>query len=110
VDNQQRDQSVVEKIKQMTTLPIKSFSKKEQKEIEKDVRPLILDLRMGMLDVDQTTKELIHQVSPCDMPGVVIETSVQSGSGIRPSELIEIFRSHGLEAQRPIKISASLRA
>jgi hypothetical protein len=103
-------ESVVQQIKSLAVLPIKSFSKKEQRDIDKDVRPMILDIKTGELDVDAKIRELINQVSPCQMRGVMVETAVTSGSGIRPSELIEIFRGFGLEAQRPIKVAAHLRA
>jgi radical SAM family uncharacterized protein/radical SAM-linked protein len=109
VRNTDQIASVVEKLKGLSVLPIKSFSKKEQREIEKDVRPLILDIEAGFLDLDPQIKGLIDEVSPCDMDGVKIKTAVLSGSGIRPSELIEIFRSNGLEVERPIKIAATLR-
>ncbi len=110
VMNDEKLEAVVNQIKALDALPIKSFSKKEQRDIDKDVRPMILDISTGELQVDEKIKELINQVSPCQMRGVMIETAVSSGSGIRPSELIEIFRGFGLEAQRPIKVAAHLRA
>ena len=110
VANSEKLDEVVLKIKSLEALPIKSFSKKEQRDIDKDVRPMILDLKVGELGFDQQIRDLINQVSPCEMSGIMIETAVNSGSGIRPSELIEIFQTFGLEVQRPIKVAAHLRA
>lgn len=101
--------SVVSKVKGLDTLKIHSYSKKEQRDIEKDVRPLILDLSASKLDLSSEVMDIIDEVSPCRMPGVMVKTAVVAGSGIRPSELIEIFKSQGLEVERPIKVDAELK-
>ena len=74
------------------------------------MRPMILGLEAGMLDLPLDVLNIIDEVSPCKMPGIRIKTALTSGSGIRPSELLEIFRSQGLEVERPIKVDAELRA
>jgi hypothetical protein len=94
----------------MERLTIASYSKKEQRDIEKDVRPMILKMESSVLDLPMDVLNIIDEVSPCKMPGIMVKTSLSSGSGIRPSELLEIFRSQGLEVERPIKVDAELKA
>jgi radical SAM family uncharacterized protein/radical SAM-linked protein len=109
VRNAEQGRHVVERIKGMERLAISSYSKKEQRDIEKDVRPLILDLALTELNLPSDVMDLIDEVSPCKMQGVKIKTAISSGSGIRPSELMDILKSQGLEVERPIKVEAALR-
>ncbi len=100
----------VSELNALASLPIQSFSKKEQRTVEKDVKPLLLEVRPGELALAAEVLDLIDEVSPCKMPGLVIKTAVSSGSGIRPSELAELLRARGLEVERPVKVSAELIA
>lgn len=101
--------AVVSALNGMEKLTINSYSKKEQRDVEKDVKPLLLDIRSGALDLAEDVMNIIDEVSPCKMPGILVKTAVTSGSGIRPSELVEIFKKQGLEVERPIKVESELR-
>ena len=109
VRNAEAVDATVTRLNAMERLTISSYSKKEQRDVEKDVRPMILGLEAGMLDLPLDVLNIIDEVSPCKMPGIRIKTALTSGSGIRPSELLEIFRSQGLEVERPIKVDAELK-
>ncbi len=91
------------------SLPILSFSKKEERDVEKDVRPLLLDVRVGELDAPVQVRELIQSVSPGTGAGVLVKTAVQSGSGLRPSELMELLGARGWRVGRPVKVGTELR-
>ena len=110
VKNGEALHEVVERVQGLAQLPILSYSKKEQRDLEKDVRPLILSLEATQLDLASEVLDLIDEVSPCRMPGVRIKTAIQAGSGIRPSELMDIFKAQGLEVERPIKVAAELKS
>jgi radical SAM family uncharacterized protein/radical SAM-linked protein len=99
---------VVDKILSQPNIPVSSYSKKDDRMIQKDIRPLLLDAAIGTLSEDSTTLNLIQQVASQISDGVFIKTSVQSGSGIRPSELVEVFKQYGLETGRPIKTNVEL--
>jgi radical SAM-linked protein len=109
VRNAEAMNDTLARLNAMERLTISSYSKKEQRDVEKDVRPMILGLEAGMLDLPLDVLNIIDEVSPCKMPGIKIKTALTSGSGIRPSELLEIFRAQGLEVERPIKVDAELK-
>ena len=89
---------------------IKSYSKKEEKLLDKDIRPMLMSLSTGELKLSETEMEIIDEVSPCRMPGIFVTTVVNQGSGIRPSEIIELLTSRGLVVERPIKVGIELNA
>lgn len=101
-------ENVVSHLKSQDKILIQSYSKKEEKLLEKDIRPMILDIKTGDLDLGETIMEIIDEVSPCRMPGIFITTHVNQGSGVRPSEIIELLSSRGLEVERPIKTGIAL--
>lgn len=110
VKNSSEVSGVVARLTQQDKILIQSYSKKEGRDVEKDIRPLLLDLKVeSSLDAPLDVVDLIDGVSPCKMPGVMVKTAVTSGAGIRPSELIELLRAQGLEVERPIKVSAELQ-
>lgn len=100
--------TVLTDLKGQTEIIIKSYSKKEEKLLDKDIRPMIIDLSSGVLSLSERELEIIDEVSPCRMPGIFVTTVVKQGSGIRPSELIELLTSRGLEVERPIKVGIEL--
>lgn len=100
--------SVVEKLSSEDQIVIQSYSKKEEKLIDKDVRPMLLQVSTGELGIDPKLIDVIDEVSPCRMPGIFMTTKIDKGSGIRPSELIELLTSRGLEVERPIKVGIEL--
>jgi radical SAM family uncharacterized protein/radical SAM-linked protein len=99
---------VVSELKSQEQIVIQSYSKKEEKLLDKDIRPMILDIKTGNLDLGEKIMEIIDEVSPCRMPGIFITTHVKQGSGVRPSEIIEVLSSRGLEVERPIKTGIAL--
>lgn len=101
-------ENVVSELKSQEKILIQSYSKKEEKLLEKDIRPMIIDIKTGDLDLGETIMEIIDEVSPCRMPGIFITTHVNQGSGVRPSEIIELLNSRGLEVERPIKTGIAL--
>jgi radical SAM family uncharacterized protein/radical SAM-linked protein len=99
---------VVEKLTHQESIKIQSYSKKDEVFVEKDVKPLILSLTSGSLDLAEKILETIDEVSPCRLPGVFVTASVKQGSGIRPSEIIDFLSAEGLSVERPIKVAIEL--
>ena len=87
---------------------VKSYSKKDEAFFDKDVRPLLLDMKPGMLNLNENVLAVIDEVSPCRMPGVFVTTAVKQGAGIRPSEIIDVLTATGLNLERPIKVGIEL--
>jgi radical SAM-linked protein len=87
------------------SLIVKSYSKKTKSYLEKDIRPRIVNVTTGSLDLDQNTIEIINEVSPCKSKGIFIETEVDNGSSVRPTELRELVLNMGIKAEKPIKES-----
>ncbi len=109
-----RSQDMMEKVLQdlrtEEQIIIKSYSKKEEKLLDKDIKPMILSVEQGQLGLSETEMDIIDEVSPCRMAGIFITTVVNQGSGIRPSELIELLSSRGLVVERPIKVGIELHS
>lgn len=99
---------VVSKLRDQDKILIQSYSKKDEAFFEKDVRPLILEIRSGELALDEKIIETIDEVSPCRMPGIFVTTSVKQGTGIRPSELSDVFKGSGLSLERPVKVGIEI--
>lgn len=99
----------VENILKQDSILIQSFNKKKQTEIEKDIRPLILDLKIGKLDVEENIADMIDSVSPCKgKQGVYLTAQVDKGSSIRPKEISELLHRFGLPVEKPIKTEVLL--
>lgn len=109
VRNTESMNAVVQKLATAEQIVIQSYSKKEGKDLDKDIRPLLLEIRSGSLELGDDVMGLIDSVSPCRMPGIQVKTAVSSGSGIRPSELMDLFGAHGLQVERPIKVESELQ-
>jgi radical SAM-linked protein len=101
-------ENVVSELNSLDMIMIQSYSKKEEKLVEKNIRPLLLGLSSGVLGLSENIIEVIDEVSPCRMPGIYVKTEVKQGAGIRPSEIIELLTSRGLQVERPIKIGIEL--
>lgn len=99
---------VVANLKSQESIIIKSFSKKDEVMLDKDIRPMLIDLDSGMLNLNEQILEIIDEVSPCRMPGVFIKASVKQGTSIRPSEIVDVLTAQGLTVERPIKIAIEL--
>lgn len=100
----------VSHLKSKDKILIQSYSKKEEKHLEKDIRPLLMDVKTGQLDLPQTIIEIIDEVSPCRLPGIFLKTQVNQGAGIRPAEITELIKSFGITSERPIKIGIELHS
>jgi hypothetical protein len=76
--------------------------------LDKDIRPMLLELEAGALNLHETIMEIIDEVSPCRMSGIFLTASVKQGTSIRPSEIVDVFKSMGLTVERPIKVGIEL--
>ena len=101
-------ESVVEQLKGQEQILIKSFSKKDDVFVDKDIKPMLLDIKSGSLNLSEKILEIIDEVSPCRSPGVFITAQVKQGTSIRPSEIIDVLSKYGLEIDRPIKVAIEL--
>lgn len=101
---------VVSKLSVQEKILVQSYSKKDEAYFEKDVRPLILNIRFGELALDQKILETIDEVSPCRMSGIYVTTQVKQGTGIRPSELVDVLKGAGLSLERPVKVGIEINA
>lgn len=101
-------EKVVTDLKSQEKIIIQSYSKKEEKLLDKDIKPMILDLNMGELSLGEKITEIIDEVSPCRMPGIFFKTEVKQGAGVRPSEIVELLTSRGLLVERPIKVGIEI--
>ena len=101
-------ESVVKKLSEAEKILIQSFSKKDEKLLEKDIRPLMLNITTGKLELSEKIMEVIDEVSPCRTPGIFVTAAVSKGSSIRPSEILEVFSKEGLSVDRPIKVAITI--
>lgn len=105
-----RLEEVANKLAALPELKIQSFSKKDQAMLEKDIRPLLININAGLIGLDTKTMDIIDEVSPCRGEGLFVTTAVNQGSSIRPSELIECLSGMGLSVDRPIKVGIELHS
>ena len=108
VENQEMISGVLDRLENQDKLVIQSYSKKEKKNLDKDIKPLFLSFSIDEINLSEDEKVQIREVSPCDGKGVVLKTLVKSGSGIRPSEITDLLVKEGLRVQRPIKLSVDI--
>jgi radical SAM family uncharacterized protein/radical SAM-linked protein len=108
VQNNTEVASVVEKLRSQDQIIIQSYSKKDELLLDKDIRPMLLELEAGALNLHETIMEIIDEVSPCRMSGIFLTASVKQGTSIRPSEIVDVFKSMGLTVERPIKVGIEL--
>jgi radical SAM family uncharacterized protein/radical SAM-linked protein len=99
---------VVEKLRAEDSILIQSYSKKEEKMLQKDIKSMILGIETGELALQENMLEIIDEVSPCRMPGIYLTTQVKQGTGVRPSEIIDVLTARGLVVERPIKVGIDL--
>jgi len=101
-------QEAVDKLNGAEQIILKSFNKKREAFIDKDIKPKIAKVYSGTLDIDEETRQYINQVSPCLGEGIYIDTYVDQGSSVRPVELVEALKKMGIEVERPIKADITL--
>lgn len=103
-------ETLVADLKSQEQIIIQSFSKKDEKLLDKDIRPMILDMKLGALNLNEKIMEIIDEVSPCRTAGIFVTAQVNQGASIRPSEIVDLFVSRGLEVDRPIKVEIELNS
>lgn len=90
-------------------IEVESYLKKKQEYIQKDIKPIIAEIKSGQLDLSKDIMETIDEVSPCiDKAGVFVTTRLKEGSSVRPSELIQFINNAGVKTHRPIKVEIGL--
>lgn len=99
---------VVNKLTIEDKIIIQSYSKKDESMLEKDIRPMLLNIQSGSLALHENILEVIDEVSPCRLPGIFVTSQVKQGTGIRPSELVELMTKSGLSVERPIKVGIEI--
>lgn len=87
---------------------IESFSKKRKRNIQKDIRDKIKSVSIGKVGLSDELIELIDEVSPCRGEGLIIKTSVSSGTSVRPMDLKRGLESIGVMVERPIRLAARI--
>jgi radical SAM-linked protein len=100
--------NVVNKLRAQEQIIIQSYSKKDEVFVDKDIRPMLIDLDFGMLNLNEKILEIIDEVSPCRTSGIFLTAAVKQGASIRPSEIVDVFKSLGLTIERPIKVGIEL--
>lgn len=108
VKNSEDVSRVVTKLRAQEQIIIQSYSKKDEVLIDKDIRPMLLELDSGVLNLNEKLMEIIDEVSPCRISGIFVTASVKQGTSIRPSEIVDVFKSEGLIVERPIKVAIEL--
>ena len=108
VQNGEMASDVVKKLRSQEQIIIQSYSKKDEVFIDKDIRPMLIDLDFGMLNLNEKILEIIDEVSPCRTSGIFLTAAVKQGASIRPSEIVDVFKSLGLTIERPIKVGIEL--
>lgn len=108
VKNADRLNEIVEKISTQEQILIQSYSKKLETFVEKDIKPMLLKLTHGKLNLSEDILEIIDEVSPCRGEGIFITSQVTQGSGVRPSELTSFLQGEGMETDRPIKVGIEI--
>ena len=108
VQNGEMASDVVKKLRSQEQIIIQSYSKKDEVFIDKDIRPMLIDLDFGMLNLNEKILEIIDEVSPCRTSGIFLTAAVKQGASIRPSEIVDVFTSLGLTIERPIKVGIEL--
>lgn len=90
-------------------ITVESYLKKKKEYIQKDIKPIIAEIKSGQLDLSKEIMETIDEVSPCiDKAGVFVTTKLTEGSSVRPSELIQFINNAGVKTHRPIKVEIGL--
>lgn len=102
--------SVKNKLLNSETILIQSYSKKDETFLEKDIKPFLIDIAEGKLELSEHLLDTIDEVSPCREEGLFIQAMVDQGRSIRPSELTELLTSMGLGIERPIKVGIELHS
>lgn len=96
-------------IMSLNSISLNSFSKKEGKDILKDVRPYIENITVGFMDKNNTFFNLIQEVNPqLDLEGLFFNLKVIDGGTLRPNEVLKLLDQNGIKAGKPVRVSADI--
>ena len=85
-------------------IEIENFNRKKRRYIKKDIRPMIGEVRVTSLELDEKLSGIINEVSPCKTKrGVEVTTILDQGSGIKPFDLMNTLRDFDIPVEKPIK-------
>lgn len=93
----------------MPELIFESYSKKEGRNLPKDLRPYFVNIIAGNFQIDESTFNLIREVNQdINSPGLFFTTKLIDGGAIRPHEMVTLLGNMGLQAAKPIKVAVEL--
>ena len=99
----------LEKLLAQTEIFVKTFSPKKGVYVEKDIRPRLLTVKWGDLQLAPEVLNAIDEVSPVkEKYGLWVVAKVEGGSSIKPSELQASFSQFGMELGKPVKVEVTL--
>ena len=85
------------------------INKQRKKGEERDLKPLIIKIELGKLNISKEEMELLKKTSPyADQQGIFITSHALNGGSIRPHELEIMFRNYEMKAEKPIKVFCKL--
>ena len=108
--NDQKIEDDYSKLLNINSIIVQSFSKKRKTYIDKDIYPQIKSIEVGSIGLDEETINIIDEVSPCRNRGFIIKTEVNSGTSVRPMDLIKGFSGLGMEVHKPIRIASRIQS
>ncbi len=104
VNNPDKITEAVMEINNAESVILNSYSKAQEKYLEKNVKPFILEVTPSEFEAGIEVTNLINEVSPVTgFKGVKVRTAVHQGTGIRPVEIVQVMDKFGLKVERPIK-------
>lgn len=90
-------------------LVLDSFSKKEGKNLPKDLRPFVVQVKTGNFKIEQEIFDLIEEVNQeISAPGLFFTTKLIDGGAIRPHEMVTLLGNMGLKVSKPVKVAVEL--
>ncbi len=96
------------RLKGQKEIIIESFSKKKKSYIQKDIAPKIKSVSSGVIELSEDYINIIDEVSPCRNKGFIVKTKVESGTSVRPMDLVRGLDGMGIKVHRPIRVSARI--
>ncbi len=108
IDNEDQRNVALKFLNESDQILVESFNKKKKGYFQKDIRPKIATAYSGKLELEESVLDVINEVSPCRGEGIFVETFVQSGSSVRPAELVKSLNDHGVNVSRPVKCEVQM--
>lgn len=102
-------EEAAKKLLELDELVVSSYNHKKKINIEKDLRPLIVNAQKGVLNVDSEMMDIINEVSPCKgLQGINLVANVNEGQTIKPADILTMMEAIGVKALKPIKLGSSI--